>query len=185
MLSLAGQEAATIVGITTFGDTDALDQGGTVSIPARRRLRLAERRHGGVRGAVPARAARSQDELLAEVTPLVPSGFEAQTGAEFLDDQQVRGRIVRQVPQDGAPGVRASWPCSSVAFVIYNTFSVIVAQRLRELAVFAAVGATPKQIKRSLAIEGLLIGMLGSAIGVVVGLGLAFAPRSPSSACSG
>ena len=47
------------------------------------------------------------------------------------------------------------------AFVIYNTFSVIVAQRLRELAVLAAIGATPKQIKRSLRFEGLVIGIIG------------------------
>ena len=60
-------------------------------------------------------------------------------------------------------------------FVIYNTFSVIVAQRLRELAVLAAIGATPKQIKRSLRFEGLVIGFIGSALGVVTGLGLAFA----------
>ena len=44
-------------------------------------------------------------------------------------------------------------------FVIYNTFNVIVAQRLRELAVLAAIGATPKQIKRSLRLEGLVIGL--------------------------
>ncbi len=54
-------------------------------------------------------------------------------------------------------------------FVIYNTFSVIVAQRLRELAVLAAIGATPKQIKRSLRYEGLLIGLIGATLGVVVG----------------
>ena len=38
--------------------------------------------------------------------------------------------------------------------MIYNTFSVIVAQRMRELAVLAAIGATPKQIKRSLRPRG-------------------------------
>ena len=48
-------------------------------------------------------------------------------------------------------------------FVIYNTFSVIVAQRLRELAVLSAIGATGKQLKRSLRLEGLVIGVIGSA----------------------
>jgi putative ABC transport system permease protein len=52
-------------------------------------------------------------------------------------------------------------------FVIYNTFNVIVAQRTRELAVLAAIGATPKQLKRSLRSEALVIGLLGSALGVM------------------
>ena len=54
-------------------------------------------------------------------------------------------------------------------FVIFNTFSVIVAQRLRELAVLAAIGATPRQLKRSLRLEGLVLGLLGSLLGVVAG----------------
>ena len=58
--------------------------------------------------------------------------------------------------------------------MIYNTFSVIVAQRLRELAVLAAIGATPKQIKRSLRFEGVVVGLVGSALGVLAGIGLAF-----------
>ena len=45
--------------------------------------------------------------------------------------------------------------------MIYNTFSVIVAQRQRELAVLSAIGATPKQIKRALRFEGLVIGVFG------------------------
>ena len=59
-------------------------------------------------------------------------------------------------------------------FVIYNTFSVIVSQRLRELAVMSAIGATPKQIKRSLRYEGVVIGVLGSLLGLLVGFVLTF-----------
>ena len=67
-------------------------------------------------------------------------------------------------------------------FVIYNTFNVIVAQRLRELAVLAAIGATPKQLKRSLRLEGLVIGLVGSALGVVAGFALAFGSMAVVSA---
>ena len=59
-------------------------------------------------------------------------------------------------------------------FVIYNTFSVIVAQRTRELAVLSAIGATPKQIKRMLRWEGIVIGLLGSALGLLAGIALTF-----------
>ena len=44
-----------------------------------------------------------------------------------------------------------------------------MAQRLRELAVLAAIGATPRQLKRSLRLEGLVLGLLGSLLGVVAG----------------
>ncbi|WP_036528008.1 ABC transporter permease [Nocardia sp. CNY236] len=59
-------------------------------------------------------------------------------------------------------------------FIIYNTFSMIVAQRLRELALLRAVGASRQQIGRSVVGEALVIGLIGSAIGLAGGVGLAF-----------
>lgn len=59
-------------------------------------------------------------------------------------------------------------------FIIYNTFSMIVAQRLRELALLRAVGASRGQVGNSVVAEAVVIGLLGSAIGLVAGIGLAF-----------
>ncbi|MFR9751141.1 ABC transporter permease [Nocardia sp. 004] len=59
-------------------------------------------------------------------------------------------------------------------FIIYNTFSMIVAQRLRELALLRAVGASRQQIGRSVVSEALVIGVIGSTIGLAGGVGLAF-----------
>ncbi len=59
-------------------------------------------------------------------------------------------------------------------FIIYNTFSMIVAQRLRELALLRAVGASRQQVGRSVVAEALVIGLIGSAIGLAGGIGLAF-----------
>ena len=58
-------------------------------------------------------------------------------------------------------------------FIIYNTFSMLVAQRLRELALLRAIGASRGQLTRSVMIEAALTGLVGSAIGVVTGFGLA------------
>ena len=58
-------------------------------------------------------------------------------------------------------------------FIIYNTFSMLVAQRLRELALLRAIGASRGQLTRSVMIEAALTGLVGSAIGVVAGFGLA------------
>ncbi|RJO80079.1 FtsX-like permease family protein [Nocardia panacis] len=59
-------------------------------------------------------------------------------------------------------------------FIIYNTFSMIVAQRLRELALLRAVGASRRQVGNSVVVEALVIGLLGSAIGLAAGVGLAY-----------
>ena len=58
-------------------------------------------------------------------------------------------------------------------FIIYNTFSMLVAQRLRELGLLRAIGASRGQITGSVLLESLLTGLLGSLIGIVAGLGLA------------
>lgn len=59
-------------------------------------------------------------------------------------------------------------------FIIYNTFSMIVAQRLRELALLRAIGASRQQVGRSVVGEAVVIGLIGSAIGLAAGIGLAF-----------
>jgi putative ABC transport system permease protein len=59
------------------------------------------------------------------------------------------------------------------SFVIYNTFSIIVAQRMRELALLRSVGASRAQVMGSVLGEALVIGVLASAAGLAAGLGLA------------
>ncbi len=58
-------------------------------------------------------------------------------------------------------------------FIIYNTFSMLVAQRMRELALLRAIGASRGQLTRSVLGEAAITGLVGSAIGVLAGFGLA------------
>ncbi len=57
-------------------------------------------------------------------------------------------------------------------FLIANTFSMIVAQRTREFALLRALGAARQQITRSVVFEAFIVGVIGSALGVLVGIGL-------------
>lgn len=59
--------------------------------------------------------------------------------------------------------------------VIANTFAVLLAQRTRELAMLRCVGATARQVRRSVLAESLVIGIVASVLGVVAGVGLAAA----------
>ena len=61
------------------------------------------------------------------------------------------------------------------AFLIFNTFSITVAQRTRELALLRTIGASRRQVLSSVIAEALVIGVVGSLIGLVAGLGFAAA----------
>ncbi|WP_231706704.1 MULTISPECIES: ABC transporter permease [Tsukamurella] len=63
-------------------------------------------------------------------------------------------------------------------FIIYNTFSMLVAQRLSELALLRAIGAGREQVRNSVVLEALVVGVVGSALGLAVGVGLAVLLRA-------
>ncbi|MET9698096.1 FtsX-like permease family protein [Streptomyces sp. NPDC006529] len=58
-------------------------------------------------------------------------------------------------------------------FLIFNTFSMLVAQRTREIGLMRAIGADRKQVNRSVLVEAFLLGVVGSVLGVAAGVGLA------------
>ncbi|WP_377644761.1 ABC transporter permease [Oryzobacter terrae] len=64
------------------------------------------------------------------------------------------------------------------AFLIVNTFSILVAQRSRELALLRAIGASRRQVARSVLLEAGLVGFVGSAIGIGLGVLLAIAIKA-------
>src|SRR6478736_3154809 len=166
LLTLAGKQKVDLVGITEFGDSDALDDGGTVSISdadAFDWLNDGQQEYESfyLRG-------DDAGTLVAEAGKVVPDGFVVQTGDEFRQDQRDANGSFAQTLKKALQAF-AILALLVGGFVIYNTFSVIVAQRLRELAVLAAIGATPRQLKRSLRLEGVVLGVLGSLLGVVAG----------------
>jgi putative ABC transport system permease protein len=59
------------------------------------------------------------------------------------------------------------------SFIIFNTFSIIVAQRTREMALLRAIGAVRKQVVGAVLFESVLVGIVASTIGFVGGIGLA------------
>ena len=67
------------------------------------------------------------------------------------------------------------------SFVIANTLSITIAQRTRELATLRTLGATRRQVLRSVLLEAFVIGLLASIVGLFLGLGLAKGLNSCSS----
>ena len=59
------------------------------------------------------------------------------------------------------------------AFIIFNTFSITVAQRAREFALLRSLGATRAQVLVTVAVEALALGVVASVLGLFAGLGIA------------
>ncbi|MFE6849906.1 ABC transporter permease [Streptomyces sp. NPDC057674] len=131
--------------------------------------------------AVSATPGTDDEKLLDEVLKVVPKAATAQTG-EALAEQQAKDieaglGALNQVLL-GFAGIALFVGI----FLISNTFTMLVAQRTKELALMRAVGASRKQITRSVLAEAGLVGLLASAVGYVLGIGLAVSLRSAMSA---
>jgi len=59
------------------------------------------------------------------------------------------------------------------AFIIFNTFSILVAQRVREFGLLRALGASTRQVTVSVLLEALALGVLSSIVGILLGFGIA------------
>jgi len=59
-------------------------------------------------------------------------------------------------------------------FVIYNTFAILLAQRVRETALLRCVGATRRQVLAATVLESSVLGLVGGALGVLAGIGVSY-----------
>ncbi|MEU9760627.1 ABC transporter permease [Streptomyces sp. NPDC047985] len=133
---------------------------------------------------ISAASGTSADKLLAEVTPLLPKGADARTGHD-LADEQARGIEDSMSSLNSMLLAFAAIALFVGIFLIANTFTMLVAQRTKELALMRAVGASRRQVKRSVLLEAAVVGLLASVIGFALGLGLAVGLRSAMSLIGG
>ena len=113
-----------------------------------------------------------QEELTAAVTQVLPPGAEAVTGAvKTAEDTELIGEALGFISTFLL--VFAAISLVVGAFIIVNTFSMLVAQRTREMALLRAVGAGAGQVVRMVLAEAAVIGLLGGAVGLGAGIGLA------------
>ncbi len=111
---------------------------------------------------------------VAAVRAAVPPQVKVQTTSGYLQDAQAE--LTRGVDVLAAVLlVFAAIAFFVSALVIANTFSVLLAQRVRDFALLRCVGATRRQIRRSVLAEALVVGVSSSTAGVLLGWGLAVA----------
>src|SRR4051812_36887742 len=115
----------------------------------------------------------SQTQLRDDVARVLPAGVRAITGDDAADEnasQVLRGvKFLRTFLL-----IFAAVALVVGAYLIVNTFSILVAQRSRELALLRAIGASRRQVSRSVLLEALVLGLLGATVGLGLGMGLAY-----------
>lgn len=173
LLTQGGREAFELVGITTYGDAGS--QGGATT--AEFTLEEVQRISGVDDGRIDWVLVRSDgsvtdEELTERVAEATDADFSVVTGeaaAEELaaDISEGFGFLTQMLL------VFAGIALFVGTFIISNTFSILLAQRTKELALLRAIGATRAQVLRSVLLEALLVGIVAALIGIGLGVLLA------------
>lgn len=115
----------------------------------------------------------STGEMIAAVQKVLPPEAEVLDQAQVVDDfsagfEQVIGIFRNAMLTFAGIALFVS------LFIIYNTFAILVNQRLQQIGMLRAIGATRAQIRRSVLVEAVIVGVVGSAVGIAFGLVVAF-----------
>lgn len=110
----------------------------------------------------------SQEELAAAADAVVPEGFEAVTGDQVAEESQdAVGQFLDVISTFLL--VFAIIAVIVGGFIIVNTFTILVAQRSRELALLRALGAGRRQVTSSVLVEAVVMATVASTAGIALG----------------
>lgn len=160
-----------VVGINKLGDTST---GGsstvTLTLPEAQRLTGKVGRFDAI--SIAADSGVSPRTLQRRVAAVMPSSVQVETGAENAQ------RETDEISSDLsflriALLVFAGISLVVGGFQIFNTFSITVAQRIREFGLLRTLGASRRQVLTSVLTEATVIGLVGSVIGLFTGIGFA------------
>jgi putative ABC transport system permease protein len=162
-----------VSGIAQYGDVSSLGSAtfAVFTIPAAQDLLDRKGQFDSI--SVAAASGVTPEKLVDEIRPVLPATAQVRTGIEQAEEES------REIAEFTsfiryfllAFGFVALFVG---AFVIFNTMSITVAQRTRELATLRTIGASRPQIRRAVLLEALVIGLVASILGFFLGVGLAY-----------
>ncbi|MEV0095473.1 FtsX-like permease family protein [Streptomyces sp. NPDC050738] len=172
VLAQPGSFKVRIVGIATFTTTNPGAALVFLDTPTAQSKLLGK---ADAATAISVEAAKGVDDtvLKQRVTALVGGGYELKTAAEQAKDSAADLGAFLDVIKYVMLGFAGVAVLVGI-FLIVNTFSMLIAQRTRELGLLRALGADRRQVQRSVRIEALLLGTIGSTLGLAAGIGLAY-----------
>ena len=180
-LATATSEASlrpTLVGIAEFTEGGSLN-GATLTIfdTARAQELFLGGKDAYTDVWVTAKDGVSQEELRDQAAAVLPDGVEAVTG-DHAADESATALLEALSFLTTFLLIFAGISLVVGAFLIVNTFSILVAQRSRELALLRALGASKRQVTWSVQLEAFVLGVIGSTLGLGLGVLLAMAIRA-------
>ena len=184
LLTKAGPQTLTLAGTATYGTADGRPGSSLVATDdaTAQQLFAEPGRYDNVR--VAAAAGTTPEGLRTRITAAVAptgSGLEAVAAAQATADQQ--DLLHDQLAFFDQFLMAFAFVALFVGmFIVHNTFSIVVAQRGKELAVLRSLGARRRQVLRSVVIESVVVGIVFAAVGIAAGIGLSFALRALISA---
>ncbi|HEX9889229.1 MAG TPA: FtsX-like permease family protein [Nitriliruptorales bacterium] len=172
VITVSGAEWFLLVGVAGFGQSDNLLGASIAAFELEEARRLFDKPDRFDQIAIRAQPGVAVEDLRERVQDAVAEGIEVVTAQTSNEEglQDIRGFLTIL---NSALLSFAFVAMFVGAFIIANTFSIVVAQRTREFALLRAVGASAKQVKRAVRGEALIVGLLASSIGLVLGVGFA------------
>ena len=170
-----------VVGLVSFGSGNAL-AGATLvafTLPEAQRLYDLEGKLQSIDVAVD--PGTSVDQVQREIEAILPSGAEVVSQQQVVSDSQKGISGIVDIFGNVLLGF-AGVTLFVSAFLISNTFNIVVGQRVRELALLRAIGASPGQVFRSVLGEALVVGVVASVLGVALGILIALGLQAVLSA---
>ncbi|MEZ5377250.1 MAG: FtsX-like permease family protein [Acidimicrobiales bacterium] len=177
VIGTSGAREFELVGVAKFGTSDS--PGGAsfalLDLPTAQDFLDLEGQLTGI--SIVADDGVSQDEIVSRLTAALDGPVEAVTGEQLTEESQ-------SAIQDGLSFFNIFLTVFAVialfvsSFVIYNTFSILIAQKQRELALLRAIGASRRQVLQSVFLEAGVIGLVASALGIGAGILLSIGIRA-------
>lgn len=114
----------------------------------------------------------SQKQMVAAARTVIPQGYSAVTGDKVVSESKSAvGKFLNVIGTFLT--VFAVIAVLVGGFIIVNTFSILIAQRIRDLALLRAMGASRRQVSRSVLIEAFVMSLIACVLGILLGWGLA------------
>ena len=167
-----GQQPARIVGIADLAGVPSIGGATMISASLDDLQRWSDREGKVSEITASAASGVTAEQLAARLQDALPATLDIKTGAQSAADEA--GEI-NDAMGFLTPALLAFAGAALLvgAFIIFNTFSITIAERAREFALLRALGSTRGQVLRAVVGEALVIAAIASAAGLALGLGFA------------
>jgi len=172
-----GRETFTLSGLVTFGEDNAT-VGAVLSLYETSEFQELTDTVGRIQTiSIRADSGVTSSELVARIQTELPDGVEAVTSATVIEEDQADiGQIIDIIGNAITGFALVSLLVAS--FLISNIFNITIGQRVRELALLRAMGATTTQVRISVLTEAGIIGLIAAVLGIGFGAVVALAIRA-------